>query len=128
MPYLKAGKSVIELFQNRGWEAVIADDLIGNVLFLVSLIVGGVMAGVGLLIETSGDVLDGAPGDDKTFAAVLGFIVGLVITSILMSTIASGVNTVIVCFAEGPSEFQTNHPELSNKMREVWNQVYPGSV
>lgn len=25
MSYLKAGKSVFELFQNRGWEAIIAD-------------------------------------------------------------------------------------------------------
>jgi len=128
MKYLKAGKSVIELFQNRGWEAVIADNLVGNVLFLVSLIVGGVMAAIGLLIESTGDILKGSAGDDKVYAATLGFIVGLVITSILMSTIGSGVNTVIVCFAEGPSEFQANHPELSNKMREVWNQVYPGSV
>jgi hypothetical protein len=55
----------------------------------------------------------------------LGFIVGLVLTSILMSTIASAVNTVIVCFAEGPAEFEANHPELSAKMRETWLQFYP---
>ena len=28
--YLEAGKNVISLFKNRGWEAIIADDLIGN--------------------------------------------------------------------------------------------------
>lgn len=128
MPYLKAGKSVIELFRNRGWEAIIADDLVGNTLFLVSLIVGGVMGGIGLLIEKYGDLLNNAAGNDEAIACALGFIVGLVITSILMSTIGSGVNAVIVLFAEGPAEFQQNHPELSNKMREVWNQVYPGSV
>mmetsp|Transcript_21220 Transcript_21220/g.43355 ORF Transcript_21220/g.43355 Transcript_21220/m.43355 type:complete len:104 (-) Transcript_21220:63-374(-) len=55
----------------------------------------------------------------------LGFIVGLVLTSILMSTIASAVNTVIVCFAEGPAEFEANHPELSRKMRETWISFYP---
>jgi len=45
--------------------------------------------------------------------------------SILMSTIASAVNTVIVCFAEGPAEFEANHPELSRKMRETWISFYP---
>lgn len=128
MPYMKAGKSVFDLFKNRGWDAVIADDLVGNVLFLISLIVGGVMGGIGLLIDELGDLLDDSAGDTKLIAFLLGFIVGLVITSILMSTIASGVNAVIVLFAEGPAEFQRNHPELSNKMREVWSQVYPGSI
>ena len=31
--YLEAGKNVIALFRNRGWEAIIADDLVGNALF-----------------------------------------------------------------------------------------------
>jgi Plasma-membrane choline transporter len=128
MPYLKAGKSVFELFHNRGWEAVIADDLVGNTLFLISVMVGGVMGAIGLVIEVSTTLFDDAGGNSKIVAFVLGFIVGLVVTSILMSTIASGVNAVIVLFAEGPAEFQQNHPALSNKMREVWNQVYPGSV
>jgi Plasma-membrane choline transporter len=128
MPYLKAGKSVFELFQNRGWEAVIADDLVGNALFLISVMVGGLMGSVGLIIETTSDLLDNDGGNSKLIAFILGFVVGLVITSILMSTIASGVNAVIVLFAEGPNEFQQNHPELSNKMRQVWSEVYPGSV
>lgn len=128
MPYLKAGKSVIELFHNRGWDAIIADDLVGNVLFLISLLVGLVMGGIGLLTEEFGDLLDGAAGDNRVIAFFLGFLVGLVITSILMSTIASGVNAVIVLFAEGPREFQANHPELSRQMIDAWNLVYPGSV
>jgi hypothetical protein len=45
-----------------------------------------------------------------------------------MSVIASAVNAVLVLFAEKPMEFQSNHPELSRKMREVWSQIYPGSV
>lgn len=128
MSYLKAGKSVFELFRNRGWEAVIADDLVGNALFLISIVVGGVMGGLAVLIDATSDLFEDAGGDSEIVAFILGFIVGLVITSILMSTIASAVNAVIVLFAEGPAEFQQNHPDLSNKMRAVWNQVYPGSA
>jgi multisubunit Na+/H+ antiporter MnhC subunit len=128
MPYMKAGNSVFELFQNRGWEAIIADDLIGNVLFLISIIVGGVMGGIGAALQKATGLLDGTGGNPLLIAFLLGFIVGLLVTSILMSTIGSAVNAVIVLFAEGPSEFQQNHPELSNKMRQVWSEVYPGSV
>jgi len=126
--YLEAGKNVFTLFKNRGWEAIIADDLVGNVFFILSLCVGGICAAIGY----------GAfDGDQELFAnsvspetvpatcAVLGFVAGLVLASILMSTIASAVNTVIVCFAEGPAEFEVNHPELSRQMRETWLRFYP---
>ena len=125
---MKAGKSVFELFRNRGWDAIIADDLVGNTLFLVSVIIGALMGCVGLIVESAGSTLDEVGGNAKLIAFLLSFVIGLVITSILLSTIGSGVNAVIVLFAEGPNEFQQNHPELSNKMRQVWNEVYPGSV
>ena len=38
--YIEAGKNVFTLFKNRGWEAIIADDLVGNVFFFLSLCVG----------------------------------------------------------------------------------------
>ena len=58
----------------------------------------------------------------------LGFIVGVVLCSIFLGSIASAVNAVIVLFAEAPAEFQQNYPELSNQMRTAWMGVYPGSV
>ena len=128
MSYMKAGKSVFELFQNRGWEAIIADDLVGNCLFLISLLVGLFMGLLGLAFEAATNVLDDAEGSSKYLAFILGLVVGLTITSILMSTIASSVNAVIVLFAESPADFQQNHPELSTKMRTIWNEVFPGSV
>lgn len=54
--------------------------------------------------------------------------VGLVLCSIILSTVASGVNTVIVLFAEAPAEFQQNYPELSNRMRETWAAAFPGCL
>lgn len=71
--YCEAGKSVIQLFKDRGWEAVIADDLVGMVLFFMSLIVGLVTAGFGvLLVEVTGLWDDFAPGKDAAmiFAGV----------------------------------------------------------
>ncbi len=66
-----------------------------------------------------------APDYDSSIVAGLGFLAGLVLSAILYSSIASAVNTVIVCFAEAPAEFEANHPELSRKMRETWLAFYP---
>lgn len=129
MSYCESGKAVITLFQNRGWEAIIADDLIGNVLMLTSVLAGAVTGIVSILIELAfGWFEEDAPGNPHSVAFFLGFIVGLVLCSILMSTIGSSVNAVLVLFAEKPQEFQRHHPELSQKMREKWTEIYPGSI
>eukprot|EP00978_Attheya_sp_CCMP212_P026660 scaffold88174_cov57-Attheya_sp.AAC.7 len=116
--YLEAGKNVFTLFKNRGWEAIIADDLIGNVLFLVTLIVGVLAGVVGIIYqEIDPDVFESAGGNPR-----------LVAFFILMSVIGSSVNAVIVLFAEAPAEFQQHYPELSSNMREKWAEVYPNVV
>lgn len=126
--YLEAGKSVFELFKNRGWEAIIADDLVGNALGLVSLIVGLFMGSISLIFVAATDWFEEAGGNDKAVAFFIGFVIGLAICSILLSTVASGVNTVIVLFADSPAELQRNYPEISQKMRSTWSSVYPGSI
>lgn len=58
----------------------------------------------------------------------LGFLVGIVMCSIVMSTVASAVNATIVLFAEAPAEFQENHSELSDNMRAAWVAAWPGCL
>ena len=53
------------------------------------------------------------------------FLIGIVISAILLSVVDSSVNTVFVSFAEAPSEFEENHPQLSSEMRDAWRKVYP---
>lgn len=86
------------------------------------------MGAVSLVFVKVTDWFDDAGGNDKGIAFSLGFVVGLAISSILLSTVASGVNTVIVMFADAPAELQRNYPEISQKMRTTWSQVYPGSI
>lgn len=123
--YLEAGKNVMALFRNRGWEAIITDDLVENVIFLLSLIVGLIMGGVALGFESYTDWFIEFEGGSKLVAFFLGLIVGLVLCSIMLNTVGSGVNAVIVLFAEAPAEFETNYPELSQKMRVAWSEAYP---
>ena len=103
--YIEAGKNVFALFKDRGWSAIIADDLISNAFFFLSLCVGLVCSGLGYLAfdaDRPEGWFEDSPSPDCTgpICAGLGFLAGLVLSSILMSTIGSAVNTVIVCFAE----------------------------
>ena len=119
----------MNLFKARGWEAIIADDLVDNALFFVSAVIG-------LLCGVVGELLYSATEDTwfenaETFTGanfLLGFVMGTILSSILMSTISSAVNTVIVLFAEQPAEFDRNHNELSRQMRTAWLEIYPGCL
>lgn len=124
--YIDAGKNVIKLFQDRGWEAIIADDLIGNTLFMVCLIVGGLTGSFGILLVQETSLFPETDDNNELYYAfTLGLIVGIVLTSITMSIVGGSVNTVIVCYADAPAEFQRNHPALSDKMRETWRGSFP---
>jgi hypothetical protein len=58
----------------------------------------------------------------------LGFIIGLVLCSVVMSVIASSVNAAIVLFADAPAEFEQNYPKLSSEMRQAYQVAHPGSI
>jgi len=116
-----AGKAVFALFKDRGWTAIINDDLIGNVFFVLSLFGGvlcaGVVVGIGNVLKVSTVAL--------IFVGVVGFLLGLLMTFIVMGVVDSAVATIFVCFAEDPVALQTNHNELFNRMMGTWIQFHP---
>jgi len=125
--YLDAGRNVITLFANKGWTTIITDDLTDNVLFMVSVGIGLLTGLVGLTIAKLDQNLFANMGFDDTASVgfVLGLLVGFIMASILMGVVSSAVNTVIVCFAESPREFEVNHPQLSMEMRDAWRRAWP---
>jgi uncharacterized membrane protein len=122
MNFMDAGSSVMTLFRNRGWTSIITDLMVDTVLSMVSVGVGALTAIITLVI---GATLNS--GDSWTLgsAALVGFFIGYGMSAILFSVVSSAVNTVVVCYAVAPNEFQANHPELSNKMRNAWRQAWP---
>lgn len=122
MNFMEAGSSVMTLFRNRGWTSIITDLMVDTVLTMVSFGVGALTAILTLVIGATMN-----SGDSWTLgsSALLGFFIGYGMSAILFSVVSSAVNTVVVCYAEAPNEFQANHPELSNKMRNAWRQAWP---
>lgn len=125
--YLDAGRNVITLFQNKGWTTIITDDLAENVLFMMSIVNALVTGLAGYIIAQLDQNIFANLGVDSPAGVgfMAGFLTGLIIASIMMSVVASAVNTSIVCFAEGPREFEANHPQLSNEMRNAWRLAWP---
>lgn len=54
---------------------------------------------------------------------LVGSVVGYVLGDILLLGLVSGaVDTILVCFAAAPLDFDKNHRVLSREMREAWGQ------
>jgi len=119
--FMEAGKNVMTLFRSRGWTTIITDNLVDSALGMVSFGVG-IMTGVVILLVAVGTGIDLGGG---AIPFGIGFLVGAILSLTLFSVVSSAVNTVIVCYAEAPSEFQSNHPRLSDNMRDSWRQAWP---
>jgi hypothetical protein len=127
--FMDASKNVFTLFQNRGWTAIIADNLVDTVLAMVCVCVCLLTGIVGFILSIV--MIRPQDGDESDIVyeigimTIIGMVLGFVLCSSLFSLISSGVNTVIVCFAEAPGEFQINHPQLAAEMIQSWRDAYP---
>lgn len=62
-------------------------------------------------------------GGYRGLMAGLGFVLGLMVCSIVLSVIDAAVCTVFVCFAEAPEALQQNSPELHGEMVKQWTEA-----
>jgi Plasma-membrane choline transporter len=106
---------------------LIADRLADKVLAVVCLGISLSCGVVGLAAGTAFDDLLDDFGFEHAHAPtfLIGVTVGFFFSSIQMAIVSSAINTVIVCYAEAPEEFQMNHPELSQHMRNAWAESWP---
>ena len=58
----------------------------------------------------------------------IGFGLGAIIASVMMSVVRGGVNTLIVCFADSPVRLQENHPELTLELLDAWATAFPATI
>ena len=121
--FMEAGTNVMTLFRNRGWTTIITDNLVDSTLGMVGLGVG-VLTGICALLAALGLGMD-LSASHFAGPLLIGFLIGLVLCMTLFSVISSAVNTVIVCFAEAPHEFHSNHRQLSDNMHAAWRQAWP---
>lgn len=124
--YVSSGKKAMELFQAKGWDSIITDDLVHRSLTLVAVVVGALSGFLGMLLAQVTGWATATLGENSDgLVFILCFLIGLSMSMILMNVVLAAVDTVIVAFAEAPGEFQTHHPALANNMMQKWRQVFP---
>lgn len=104
--YIDAGRRVISLFKTRGWQTIIADNLVGRLLGIMSITIG-LLTGVLTLFAAFLVEEFEAKEDMHGWMAIgfeVGFFVGLILSGVLsgvfLNLILSAVDSVIVCYAE----------------------------
>jgi len=126
--FVEAGERASALLNKRGWKKIVTDNLINDLLLLVSLVIGGVSGCLTVWIESFGSDAITSSHHPMSTSFLIGYTVSFVLSSILFGIISSSVNAVIILFAGNPVEFEENHPELSHGMRAAWREVFPGKV
>ena len=106
------------MFLDRGFTAIINDDLISGVLTLGSVI-GAIIATVVAYFMSKNFF----PTNFVLIFCLVGFLIGFVMVSLTMEVIESGVATTFVCFAEDTTPLQQLRPELYEKFRDTYQLI-----
>jgi hypothetical protein len=125
--YIESGKRVMNLFKQRGWNVIIADNLTNRLLGIMSLTIGILTGLCTLLVTFTVEEFESKQGW-LGVGFFIGFVVGIVLSGIFMGLLSSAVDSVIVCFAEAPQEFNDTHPELAQEMNKTWKDAWPDVV
>jgi len=111
--FISSAKMTLNLFKNRGFTALINDDLTGMVLFAGAMIGGVVTAitggGIGYVFYR--DESDTVKVTVLPVMAATGFFIGLMLTMTTLYVVRSSVVALFVCFAEEPAALHDNRPE-----------------
>mmetsp|Transcript_18706 Transcript_18706/g.40728 ORF Transcript_18706/g.40728 Transcript_18706/m.40728 type:complete len:585 (-) Transcript_18706:208-1962(-) len=122
--YLTAGKRVMGLFKTRGWETIIADNLVNRLLGIISLTIGLLVGLCSLFVAFLVEEFE-SKGGWLGAGFVVGFVIGLILSGVVMGLLSSAVDSIIVCYAEAPNEFSESHPHHSQEMQSTWAAAWP---
>jgi len=113
--YCQAAKDTWNLIHTHGYEAIVNDNLISNVLTMGALLGAIVCAFVGGLVGSA------IAQDWWVACAVIGFIIGFLMLVVVMEVIQSSVCSIFVCFAMDSVALSRNDPILYQKFMSTYN-------
>ncbi|RHZ44985.1 hypothetical protein Glove_701g14 [Diversispora epigaea] len=124
--YCRAAKDTWTLIKDRGVEAIINDNLIGNVLVMGAFFIGVLCAlfGFGYIKIAKPDFIDN--NNIILLFVIICFLLGFMMTVVVTDAIDSGVATTFVALAEDPEALRRTKPELFERIRQRWPRVVQG--
>lgn len=123
--FIQAAKDTWRLVKSHGIDAIINDNLIGNVLGISSLLIGVATGAISfgfVYTQTSGSLLH------AWTAAAAGLFIGGTFQMVLGEVITSGVATTFVCLAEDPQALLRTKPALYQAIAETYQGVLHNRV
>ncbi|KAG2202551.1 hypothetical protein INT47_012545 [Mucor saturninus] len=124
--FVPSAKRTWSMIQDRGIEAMINDNLIGNVLVMGSLLVGILSSLFGYIYLLVVKPSYNSTGNMTPIVMLICFIIGMSMFSTVSTVISSGVTTTFVCLAEDPEALRRVNPELYEAIRRTWPQIVQG--
>jgi len=115
-----AGREVWQLFSNRGWTAIVNDDLTERVLRLGCVVVAVVTGYLGWLYAQVFSLEE----EERLLLVGFGFVIGFAISLLFMTLIESAVATVFVCFAEDSQALLESHPKQYMELTQTWQKIH----
>lgn len=124
--FVPTARKTWTMIKDRGIEAMINDNLIGNVLFMGGLLVGVLSGLLGFIYLRVAKPAYNVNGGMTPVVVMMCFLIGLSMFNTIATVISSGVATTFVCLAEDPQALRRSKPELYEKMRETWPRIEQG--
>jgi hypothetical protein len=112
LSYVESGRSVLELFQSRGFTAILSSNLSAYVLSIISLMSAMSSGIISILFTAKSDL-------DPVLGFWFSFVIGLTISSIMMNTVSAAAKSVIVCYADHPARLHDCHPTETKELSLV---------
>ncbi|CAG8601845.1 7370_t:CDS:2 [Paraglomus brasilianum] len=123
--FCRAAKDTWKLIKDRGVEAIINDNLIGNVLAMGAILIGVLCGAFGYAyIRLANNITNDTT--NIVILVVICFLLGLMMTIIITDAIDSGVATTFVALAEDPDALRRTKPELFERIRQKWPRIVQG--
>jgi len=119
--FISASRDTWKLFVERNFDLLINDDLSGMVLGLGSFLGGLAACAVGTLVAWAISSSDGS----YMVLGVISFLMGMLMTSLVMSVISSAVATTYVLWAQCPGELSQTRPQEFQAIREAAKMRFP---
>eukprot|EP00003_Mantamonas_plastica_P011991 TRINITY_DN2198_c0_g1_i1.p1 TRINITY_DN2198_c0_g1~~TRINITY_DN2198_c0_g1_i1.p1 ORF type:complete len:450 (+),score=86.66 TRINITY_DN2198_c0_g1_i1:577-1926(+) len=118
-PYCAAATDTWNMIKDRGFEAIVNDNLISNVLWFGCFISGVISACIsGIWAYSIRSISQEWP-----VAVTIGFFIGFVMMLTCMEIVESAVASIFVCFADAPEVMRSNMPELYGQFETTYSEV-----
>jgi hypothetical protein len=115
------------LVKERGIDAIINDNLVGNVLSTGAIVIGLFCGMVGLAFVRAMPLTVARTSEHLSamygLAFFIAFLIGTILSVVISEVIESGTATTFVCLAEDPDALRHNQPQLWEKIRATYPEV-----